>query len=121
MPLGQALKEASAINKSLTFLEQVVQSLSRKDAHIPFRQTKLTAAMRDALGGNCCTVMIANIWGDPSFKEETMSTLKFATRVRTLETEALVNESTDPTLMLRRYERQIKELKQELAMKDTLR
>lgn len=45
---------------------------------------------------------------------------RFAVRVRTLTTDAIVNESTDPMLLLKRYERQIKELKQELAMRDTL-
>lgn len=53
---GQTLKEAMYINRSLSFLEQTVNSLSRKEAHVPFRQTKLTAVLRDALGGNCKTV-----------------------------------------------------------------
>lgn len=53
---GQALKEAQYINRSLSFLEQTVNSLSRKEAHVPFRQTKLTAVLKDALGGNCKTV-----------------------------------------------------------------
>jgi len=53
---GQALREAQYINRSLSFLEQTVNSLSRKEAHVPFRQTKLTAVLKDALGGNCKTV-----------------------------------------------------------------
>lgn len=65
--------------------------------------------------------MLANIWGEPSHTEETLSTLRFASRVRTLVTDVAVNESSDPSLMLKRYERQIKELKQELAMRDALR
>ncbi|GFR47649.1 hypothetical protein Agub_g9392 [Astrephomene gubernaculifera] len=117
---GQTLKEAQFINRSLSFLEQTVNSLSRRDAYVPFRQTKLTAVLRDALGGNCKTVMIANIWAEPSHTEETLSTLRFASRVRTLTTQLAVNESSDPGLLLRRYERQIKELKAELAMRDTL-
>ncbi|KXZ54349.1 hypothetical protein GPECTOR_5g430 [Gonium pectorale] len=117
---GQTLKEAQFINRSLSFLEQTVNALSRKDAYVPYRQTKLTAVLRDALGGNCKTVMVANIWGEPSHTEETLSTLRFASRVRTLTTDLAVNESTDPALLLRRYERQIKELKAELAMRDTL-
>lgn len=50
------IQEANAINKSLTFLEQTVNALSKKDAHVPFRQSKLTSLLRDALGGNCKTV-----------------------------------------------------------------
>eukprot|EP00775_Hariotina_reticulata_P005321 gene5321-5556_t len=117
---GAQMREASCINKSLTFLEQVVNALARKDAHVPFRQSKLTAVLRDALGGNCKTVMIANVWPQPEFAEETASTLRFASRVRCLETEAVVNESSDPTLALAKAERQVKELRQELAMRDML-
>jgi len=117
---GQALREAQYINRSLSFLEQTVNSLSRKEAHVPFRQTKLTAVLKDALGGNCKTVMIGCIWGEDAYMEETVSTLRFATRVKTLTTDISINERNDPTLLLRKYERQIAELKQELAMRDTL-
>lgn len=81
----------------------------------------MTAALRDALGGNCKTVMIANLWPEAVHLEESASTLRFASRVRCLETSAVVNESSDPGLALARAERQIKELKQELAMRDMLR
>ena len=60
---GMRLVEAQAINKSLSFLEQVVLALSdKKRDHIPYRQAKLTNFLRDSIGGNCKTVMIANIW-----------------------------------------------------------
>jgi hypothetical protein len=49
----QTLREAQCINKSLSFLEQTVTALARKEAHIPFRQSRLTSVLRDALGGNC--------------------------------------------------------------------
>ncbi|KAF5841849.1 kinesin-like protein [Dunaliella salina] len=117
---SQTLREAQSINKSLSFLEQTVTALARKEAHVPFRQSRLTSVLRDALGGNCKTVMVANIWGEPQHLEETLSTLRFASRVRTLTTELSLAESSDPALLLRRYERQIKELKQELAMRDAL-
>ncbi|GBF92163.1 kinesin [Raphidocelis subcapitata] len=117
---GAAMREAACINKSLSFLEQVVNALARRDAHVPFRQTKLTAALKDALGGNCVTVMVANLWPEAVHLEECVSTLRFASRVRSLETDASVNESADPALLLRRYERQVRELKQELAMRDML-
>ncbi|MEW5314042.1 MAG: hypothetical protein WDW38_005568 [Sanguina aurantia] len=118
---GQALREAQFINRSLSFLEQTVNALSRRDAYVPFRQTKLTAVLRDALGGNCKTVMLANIWPEATHTEETLSTLRFAARVRTLVTDVSLNESSDPALLIKKYERQIKELKQELAMRDSLR
>jgi kinesin family protein 6/9 len=48
------------------------------------------------------TVMIANIWGEPQFIEETMSTLRFASRVRQLTTELSVAESNEPALLVKR-------------------
>jgi len=66
----------------LTFLEQVVLALcDRKREHIPYRQSKLTNLLRDSLGGNCKTIMVANIWPEAAHLEETTSTLKFATRM----------------------------------------
>eukprot|EP00898_Chlorokybus_atmophyticus_P007392 jgi/Chlat1/7654/Chrsp64S07123 len=115
---GQTLKEAMFINKSLTFLEQGA-------AHVSFRSCKLTAVLRDALGGNCRTAMVACVWPEETHLEETVSTLRFAARVKTITTQAIVNESSDPSVIIRsgssaeKYERQIAELKQELAMRDT--
>ena len=95
------MKEAMFINKSLSFLEQTVNALAKKDSHVPYRQTKLTSVLKDALGGNCKTVMIGNIWGEDVHMEETISTLRFASRVRTIETNAVVNESRDPAILIR--------------------
>ena len=62
------------INKSLTFLEQTVIALAdRNREHIPFRQTKLTHCLKDSIGGNCNTVLIANVWGEAPQIEETVS------------------------------------------------
>ena len=91
---------------------QTVNALAKKDAHIPFRQCKLTSLLRDALGGNSKTAMIANLWPEERHLEETISTLRFAQRVQALVTDVQQRESGDPALMLRRYERQIRELKQ---------
>ena len=54
--ISPLVQEANCINKSLTFLEQAVNALSRREAHVPYRQSKLTSVLRDALGGNCRTV-----------------------------------------------------------------
>lgn len=89
---GLTLKEATYINKSLSFLEQVVIALcDKKRDHIPYRQSKLTNLLRDSLGGNCKTLMVANVWPEPSHLEETISTLKFATRMMRVSNEAIVN------------------------------
>jgi len=123
---GLTLKEATYINKSLTFLEQVVVSLSDKTKksksrdHVPYRQSKLTHLLKDSIGGNCRTVMIATIWPEEPFINETLSTLNFAKRMMSVMNEATVNIQLDTAALLRKYQKEIKELKQELAMHNTL-
>jgi kinesin family protein 6/9 len=118
---GVTLKEAAYINKSLSFLEQVVVALGDKHRdHVPYRQSKLTHMLKDSIGGNCKTTMIANVWPEAKMLEETASTLRFATRMMRVSNEASVNVHLDPHLLIKKYERQIKDLKQELAMHNTL-
>ena len=64
--------------------------------------------------------MIANIYPEPDHLDETISTLKFASRMMKVSNEAGVNVQQDPELLLKKMEREIRELKQELAMHDTL-
>lgn len=118
---GGQLVEARHINKSLSYLEQVVLALSdKKRDHVPYRQTTLTNFLRDSLGGNCKTVVVANVQCTKQHIEETISTLKFATRMMKIKNEAIVNAHLDPTLQIKRLEKEIRDLKQELAMHDTL-
>ena len=118
---GITLKEAAFINKSLSFLEQVVVAVSDKHRdHVPYRQSKLTNLLKDSIGGNCKTLMIANIWPEPDHLEETISTCKFASRMMRVSNEATININQDPTILIKKYEREIRDLKQELAMHDTL-
>jgi kinesin family protein 6/9 len=118
---GAILREAMYINKSLSFLEQCVIALTdRGRDHVPFRQSKLTHYLKDSLGGNCKTTMIANIWGEAAQLDETISTLSFATRMMHVRNEAQVNIKMDASLLVKKYEQEIRELKQELAMHDAL-
>ena len=64
--------------------------------------------------------MIANIFPEPEHIEETISTLKFATRMMKVSNEPVINVQQDPQLLLKKYEKEIRDLKQELAMHDTL-
>ncbi|XP_067294610.1 kinesin-like protein KIF9 isoform X2 [Pseudorasbora parva] len=114
---GQVQTEAMYINKSLSFLEQVILALadSRRE-HVPFRQSKLTHALKDSLGGNCNTVLVANIYGEGAQIEETLSTLRFATRMKCVKTKPLINEYVDPVLQVQRLEKEIQFLKEELSM-----
>merc|ERR1719324_1816754 len=119
---GTTLKEASYINKSLTFLEQVVIALTERNReHIPYRQAKLTHYLKDSLGGNSDTKMIANIWPEGSHVEETYSSLKFCRRMMKVTNTVDVNLEMDPKLLLKKYEQDINALKLELKMHDTLK
>lgn len=114
-------RESMHINKSLSYLKQCVVALtSRSRRHVPYRQTRLTNVLKDALGGNCATVLIACIWGEAGQLEETLSTLKLAARMAHVKGHTVANASTDPALLARRYEKQIAELQQELLMHDAL-
>jgi kinesin family protein 6/9 len=124
---GITLKEANYINKSLSFLEQVVVNLTDKsfkrsklNDHTPYRQSKLTHLLKDSIGGNCRTVMIATMWPEEPYINETLSTLNFAKRMMNIVNEATVNIQLDTQALLKKFSKEIKELKQELAMHNTL-
>ncbi|NXD88261.1 KIF9 protein, partial [Halcyon senegalensis] len=118
---GQVLKEATYINKSLSFLEQIVIALADpKRDHIPFRQSKLTHVLKDSLGGNCNTVLVANICGEAVHVEETLSSLRFATRMKWITAEPVLNETYDQEGTVKALEKEIRLLKQELAVHDSL-
>ncbi|XP_054203506.1 kinesin-like protein KIF9 isoform X6 [Homo sapiens] len=118
---GQVLKEATYINKSLSFLEQAIIALGdQKRDHIPFRQCKLTHALKDSLGGNCNMVLVTNIYGEAAQLEETLSSLRFASRMKLVTTEPAINEKYDAERMVKNLEKELALLKQELAIHDSL-
>jgi kinesin family protein 6/9 len=89
-----------------------VVALSEKARdHIPYRQNKLTNLLKDSIGGNSKTIMIANIWPEALHLEETISTLKFASRMMKVQNEATIQLKLDPDVLLKKYEREIKDLK----------
>ncbi|EKX49442.1 hypothetical protein GUITHDRAFT_60557, partial [Guillardia theta CCMP2712] len=75
---GKRLKEANNINRSLSALGNVILSLGSGSRHIPYRDSKLTFLLRNSIGGNSKTFLIANVSNEPVNFGETISTLKFA-------------------------------------------
>ncbi|KRX94447.1 Kinesin-like protein KIF15, partial [Trichinella pseudospiralis] len=90
------LKEASSINKSLSVLGKVITALVQisqgKHCHVPYRDSKLTFLLRDSLGGNAKTCIIANIYPVLKSFGDVLSTLQFAQRAKLVQNRAVINE-----------------------------
>eukprot|EP00920_Eleutheroschizon_duboscqi_P005161 GHVT01011907.1.p1 GENE.GHVT01011907.1~~GHVT01011907.1.p1 ORF type:complete len:912 (-),score=100.07 GHVT01011907.1:2269-5004(-) len=86
-----------------------------KVGHVPYRSSKLTHLLRDSLGGNSRTVLIANIWPSIDHMEETVSTMRFATRMRQVETDVTPNECTNPGILIKKYQEEILQLRREVS------
>ncbi|XP_033625827.1 kinesin-like protein KIF15 [Asterias rubens] len=95
---GLRLKEAGSINKSLLTLGHVITALvdisHGKTRHVPYRDSKLSFLLRDSLGGNAKTCIIANVHPGAKCFGETLSTLNFARRAKMIKNKAVVNEDT---------------------------
>lgn len=90
---GQQLEEAKTINKSLSALGQVIMALTDdKVSHVPYRDSKLTRILQDSLGGNSKTVLIVACSPHSYNANETISTLRFGTRAKTIENKVTVNQ-----------------------------
>ncbi|XP_049689686.1 kinesin-like protein KIF6 [Accipiter gentilis] len=114
---GHLLTEAKYINLSLHYLEQVIIALAeKKRSHIPYRNSMMTSVLRDSLGGNCMTTMIATLSIDKRNIDESIATCRFAQRVALIKNEAVLNEEIDPRLMIVQLKKEIQELKDELAL-----
>lgn len=83
--IGERLTEAKHINKSLSALGDVISALAQKSSHVPYRNSKLTQVLQDALGGQAKTLMFVHVNPETDSFGETISTLKFAERVATIE------------------------------------
>ncbi|XP_013208074.1 kinesin-like protein KIF18A [Microtus ochrogaster] len=82
---GTRFVEGTNINKSLLALGNVINALAdtkRRNQHIPYRNSKLTRLLKDSLGGNCQTIMIAAVSPSSLFYDDTYNTLKYANRAK---------------------------------------
>lgn len=87
------MQESAAINKSLSVLGQVVHALNRGDSRIPYRNSKLTRILQDALGGSSVGVLICNIAPTAKLRQDTLNTLNFAVRTKNIENKPVVNQT----------------------------
>ncbi|GLG98494.1 hypothetical protein R5R35_011422 [Gryllus longicercus] len=111
---GQRFKEATKINLSLSVLGNVISALvDGKSTHIPYRNSKLTRLLQDSLGGNSKTVMVANVGPADYNYDETISTLRYASRAKNIKNRARVNEDPKDAL-LRQFQMEIEELRKQL-------
>ncbi|CAI9719218.1 KIF6 isoform X2 [Octopus vulgaris] len=96
----------------------VIVALSEKNrSHIPYRNSMMTSVLRDSLGGNCMTSMIATCAVDKNNIDESISTCRFAQRVALIKNEAILNEEFDPKLLISKLKKEVNQLKEELALR----
>ncbi|KAI1235177.1 hypothetical protein IHE44_0002812 [Lamprotornis superbus] len=91
---GERLKESIQINCGLLALGNVISALGdprRKTTHIPYRDSKITRILKDSLGGNAQTVMIACVSPSSSDFDESLNTLNYASRAQNIQNKAVVN------------------------------
>ena len=115
---GARLVEGANINRSLLALGNCINALGEKGNKgnfVPYRDSKLTRLLKDSLGGNCRTVMIANISSAESSFEETLNTLKYANRAKNIKTNVQRNE-LDVNYHISEYVQLIDNLRSEIKL-----
>jgi len=114
---GDRLKEGANINKSLSALGNVINALSsiaggNKKVFVPYRNSKLTRVLQESLGGNSLCTMIATMSPSSTNIEETLSTLNYAKRAKTIKVTAQKN---DEASQIRKLEDEVEALRKKLA------
>lgn len=112
---GSRLKEGAAINLSLSTLGQVINMLAEGGkGHIPYRNSKLTRVLQQALGGNARTVMVAAISPADNNYSETLSTLQYASRASKIQNKTVRNEDINQR-MIRELREEVERLRAQMA------
>lgn len=112
-------REAGNINMSLLTLGRVITSLVEKAPHVPYRESKLTRLLQDALGGRTKTSIIATISPASINLEETLSTLDYAHRAKNIQNKPEVNQKLNKKELIGEYSEEIERLRRDLmAMRE---
>lgn len=122
---GKRLQESVLINKSLLTLGKVITQLAEYDyvrgssnSYIPYRESVLTWLLKESLGGNSKTTMIATISPASCYQEETLTTLRYAATARRVVNIVKINE--DPKIRkIRELEHEVEVLKQRIALMES--
>ncbi|XP_053083935.1 kinesin-like protein KIF13A isoform X6 [Pangasianodon hypophthalmus] len=123
---GERLKEGSNINRSLTTLGCVISALADQSAgkgktkFVPYRDSVLTWLLKDNLGGNSKTAMIATVSPAADNYEETLSTLRYADRAKRIVNHAVVNEDPNARI-IRELREEVEKLRVQLSQAESLK
>jgi len=104
---GDTMEEAKSINQSLSALGNVISALTTGKAHVPYRDAVLTQLMKDCLGGNAKTLMFVNVSPADYNAPETVSSLQFAQRCKTVTNKATASIETAQLKKLKAQLRQL--------------
>ncbi|KMZ62966.1 Kinesin-related protein-like [Zostera marina] len=107
-------REAGEVNKSLLTLGRVITALVEHSCHIPFRDSKLTRLLRESLGGKTKTCIIATISPSIHSLEETLNTLDYAFRAKSIRNKPEVNQKLSKSVLLKDMYQEMERLKQDL-------
>uniref|UniRef100_A0A8C4SQC1 Kinesin family member 13A n=1 Tax=Erpetoichthys calabaricus TaxID=27687 RepID=A0A8C4SQC1_ERPCA len=123
---GERLKEGSNINKSLTTLGLVISALADQSAgkgktkFVPYRDSVLTWLLKDNLGGNSKTAMIATVSPAADNYEETLSTLRYADRAKRIVNHAVINEDPNARI-IRELREEVEKLREQLTQAESMK
>ncbi|XP_077366872.1 kinesin-like protein KIF13B isoform X2 [Festucalex cinctus] len=123
---GERLKEGSNINKSLSTLGLVISALADQGAgknrskFVPYRDSVLTWLLKDSLGGNSRTAMVATISPAADNYDETLSTLRYADRAKSIVNHAVVNEDPNARI-IRELREEVEKLKEQLTEAESMK
>ncbi|XP_055952321.1 kinesin-like protein KIF11-B [Argiope bruennichi] len=113
--IDKRAREAGNINQSLLTLGRVITALIEKQPHIPYRESKLTRLLQDSLGGHTKTSIIATISPALCNFDETISTLDYATKAKSITIRPEVNQKMTKRALIREYTEEIERLRRDLA------
>lgn len=123
---GERLKEGSNINKSLSTLGLVISALAdqaagkNKNKFVPYRDSVLTWLLKDSLGGNSKTAMVATVSPSADNYDETLSTLRYADRAKNIVNHAVVNEDPNARI-IRDLREEVEKLREQLNKAESLK